>query len=161
MPGRRHGQKRRPQIRVAAVIVRKGEILLARHERNGKRYWVLPGGGVEYGESLEEALAREIFEEAHFKIRVGRMLFLYDSIRYDGRRHVVNICFAARITGGALKVGREGRLVDIRFVPLKRLSRIRVCPNLSQEILRQIRKADPAYLGCSSGDDNVLRQNSS
>ncbi|HNR34384.1 MAG TPA: NUDIX hydrolase [Candidatus Hydrogenedentes bacterium] len=156
MPGRRRGQKRRPQIRVAAVIIRKGEILLARHERNGKRYWVLPGGGVEYGESLEEALAREILEETHFKIRVGRLLFLFDSIRYDGRRHVVNICFRARITGGRLKVGREGRLVDVRFVPLKRLSRIRVCPDLSREILRQLRKASPAYLGCASGNDNIL-----
>lgn len=158
MPGRRHGQKRRPQIRVAAVIVRKGEILLARHERDGKRYWVLPGGGVEYGETLEEALAREILEETHFKVRVGRLLFLYDTVRYDGRRHVVNICFRARITSGALKVGREGRLVDIRFVPLKRLSRIKICPDLSREILRQLREASPAYLGCPFGDDNALRQ---
>jgi 8-oxo-dGTP diphosphatase len=147
MAGNRRAEKRRPQIRVAAVIVRDDEILLARHERNGKRYWVLPGGGVEYGETLEEALVRELMEESGFEIRVGPIRLIHDSIRPDGRRHVVNICFTAKIVAGKLKVGREGRLIDVRFVPLKRLPRIKLCPDVASQILKSARKSKAAYLG--------------
>ncbi|WP_433299538.1 NUDIX domain-containing protein [Actinoplanes sp. CA-030573] len=52
--------------RAAAVIVRDGRVLMV-HERSrrsgGGEWWTLPGGGVEPGETLEQALAREVFEE--------------------------------------------------------------------------------------------------
>ena len=52
-----------PRIRVSAILRWNGRILLARHEKPGKEYWLLPGGGVKAGESLLEALVRELREE--------------------------------------------------------------------------------------------------
>ncbi|MFP4173447.1 MAG: NUDIX domain-containing protein, partial [Candidatus Hydrogenedentota bacterium] len=60
-----------PRIRVAAIAVRDGAILLVRHEKHGERYWLLPGGGVDFGETLTEALAREVREETGLAIEVG------------------------------------------------------------------------------------------
>ena len=52
-----------PRIRVSAILRWKGRVLLCRHEKPGKEYWLLPGGGVNPGESLIDALRRELAEE--------------------------------------------------------------------------------------------------
>ena len=52
-----------PRIRVSAILSWKGRVLLCRHEKPGKEYWLLPGGGVNGGESLVDALHRELAEE--------------------------------------------------------------------------------------------------
>src|SRR5262249_32257432 len=46
-----------------AAILRKGAILMVRHEHDGRNYWTLPGGGVEPGETQEQAVLREVREE--------------------------------------------------------------------------------------------------
>ena len=52
-----------PRVRVSAILRWKGRVLLCRHEKPGKEYWLLPGGGVNGGESLVDALHRELAEE--------------------------------------------------------------------------------------------------
>ncbi|HWC32752.1 MAG TPA: NUDIX domain-containing protein, partial [Actinomycetota bacterium] len=52
-----------PRIRVAAMLRREGRILLCRQEKNGREYWLLPGGGVNAGETLVDAVQRELGEE--------------------------------------------------------------------------------------------------
>jgi len=52
-----------PRIRVSAVLRREGRILLIRQEKPGREYWLLPGGGVNMGETLLQAVQRELSEE--------------------------------------------------------------------------------------------------
>jgi 8-oxo-dGTP diphosphatase len=61
--------------RVCAAIIRNAQILMVRHEHDGRNYWTLPGGGVEPGEPLEEAVLREVVEETHLFGIVDRFLF--------------------------------------------------------------------------------------
>ena len=51
------------RIRVSAILIKDGKILLIAHKKNNDVYWLLPGGGVNFGESLKHALKREIKEE--------------------------------------------------------------------------------------------------
>jgi len=61
----------RPQLAVSAVIFRDGKVLLVRRARSpGKGFYSLPGGRVEHGESLHEALAREVDEETGLRIDI-------------------------------------------------------------------------------------------
>ena len=62
-------------MRVAAIIIKDNKILLIHRIKNSQEYYVFPGGGVKEGESLEEALAREIKEELTLDIKVFKQIF--------------------------------------------------------------------------------------
>ncbi len=62
----------------AAVYDEKGHILLVR-SATGRKAWSLPGGGMERGESPDEALRREVEEEAGYAVRTGRLIGVYST----------------------------------------------------------------------------------
>ena len=80
-----------PQVRVAAVIARRGQILVVEHRKGEQRYWVLPGGRLEGGETLRAALERELREELSLKAEVGPLLAIYETLAPE--RHTVNLAF--------------------------------------------------------------------
>src|SRR5919106_459751 len=92
-----------PRIRVSAILRWRGRVLLCRHEKGGREVWLLPGGGVKTGESLVDALDRELVEEVGIEPpSVEGPVALVDSIapeRLLPGKHVVHIIFAADLDG--------------------------------------------------------------
>ncbi len=68
------------RIRSAGVVIKDGKVLLI-HRINQKDYFVFPGGGVEEGETIEEAAIREVKEETSIEVKVNRLLYhnVYDN----------------------------------------------------------------------------------
>src|SRR5262249_11551525 len=88
-----------PRIRVSAILRWQGRVLLVRHEKGGREVWLLPGGGVQSGESLVDALHRELGEEVGIddELPVEGPVAIVDSIspeRTFAPKHVVHIIFA-------------------------------------------------------------------
>jgi len=76
----------------------KDGIVLIRR-KNPPFGWALPGGFVEYGESLEEAAVREAREETSLKIKLLRQLHTYSDPRRDPRSHTISTVYIARAKG--------------------------------------------------------------
>lgn len=76
----------RTNKRVGALLRRGEEILLIHRFKNGVEYWVLPGGGVESEETIEEALVREVMEETSLMANEFKLLGEHD--REDGGKHI-------------------------------------------------------------------------
>ena len=98
----------RPVVGVGAVVLDSDRVLLVkRGQAPLKGHWSLPGGAVEIGETLEQAVAREVLEETGITIEVGPIVEVLDRISRDleGRveHHFVLIDFVARPVGGALE----------------------------------------------------------
>ena len=101
-----------PRVRVAALILLDGKVVLVRHRALNSSYHLLPGGGVDYRETLESALVREVAEETGLQVEVGRPLLINDTIDPAGCRHVVNITFFATVIGGEITESPQDRRVE-------------------------------------------------
>ncbi len=87
------------EIRLEAVIINsENKLLLALHLKNGKSYWVLPGGHLKFGEKLEDGLKRELSEELGLtSVRINELLFLDEFIDSEDKRHIVKAGFQTEI----------------------------------------------------------------
>jgi len=88
---------------VAAVIEQDGKVLLVRRpEGTGLNCWQLPGGAVRFGESLQEALRRELKESLGVEAAVRSLtpVFVTQTVLPAESRHVICLLYRAEITGG-------------------------------------------------------------
>ena len=112
---------RNPQLTVDAVIKKNQKIVLIKRKQEPYRgQYALPGGFVEYGETVEAALRREVFEETGLVVKIKSLVGVYSDPDRDPRGHVVSIAFAADVVGGALAAGSDASdamLWDIADLP--------------------------------------------
>jgi ADP-ribose pyrophosphatase YjhB (NUDIX family) len=142
-----------PRIRVSAILRRESRILLVRQEKRGREYWLLPGGGVGVGETLLQALKRELAEEVGIaeEVPFEGPVALADSISPPGwpAKHVVHIVFAGHLGDRSLErvtssddAVRNHRLFDVEELPV-----LAVHPPI-QRFLARWQPGDPTvYLG--------------
>lgn len=102
----------RPVVGVGAVVLVDGQVVLVRRAHEPlKGQWNLPGGGVELGETLREACAREVREETGLDVEVGPVVEVFDRIMLDGgggvQYHFVLVDYLCRPAGGALRCGTD------------------------------------------------------
>ena len=110
----------------AVIFNDLGEVLLERRSDNG--FWGLPGGAVEIGESVEEAIIREVFEETGLRVTVERLIGIYSNPNHytiasypDGMlvQHVTT-AFVCRRNGGELRISEESTDIgyfDVEAMP--------------------------------------------
>jgi 8-oxo-dGTP diphosphatase len=99
---------RNPALAVDVVVIESKKILLVkRGQPPHQGEWALPGGFVEYGETLEAAAKREVQEETGIAIDLGAILGAYSDPERDPRGHTVSVVFVGKMIGGQLQGGDD------------------------------------------------------
>lgn len=126
-----------PFIGVGAIIVQQGRVLLVRRGQApllGE--WSLPGGVLECGETLREAVVREAREETGLSVETGELLGVYERVTRsdDGRvrYHYVLIDFLCRSTGGELQAASDA--ADVRWFTPEELDGLNL-PRDTREVI--------------------------
>jgi 8-oxo-dGTP diphosphatase len=138
----------RPYLAVSAAIIRDGKVLVVRRARKpALGIYTLPGGGVETGETLVQAVMREVREETSLTIEPVALAGHREAIVRDAQgrieRHFVILCFAARWLSGEPVLNEE--LDDARWLAPAELSALRTTEGLAEIVAAAIeRLARPA-----------------
>lgn len=73
-----------PMVAVGGVVFREGRVLLVRRDKApAQGQWAIPGGSVELGESLAQAVQRELLEETGLIVRAGEPCYIFEAVRED------------------------------------------------------------------------------
>jgi 8-oxo-dGTP diphosphatase len=143
----------RPIVGVAAVVIEDDRVVLVRRGRPpAYGEWTLPGGAVESGETLEDAVIREVAEEIGLKVEVVEVVAVLDRIFWDQegevQYHYVLIDFLCRKTGGKLQASSDA--ISCSQVPFSALAQYK----LSRETKGVIRRA---YQRVNGGSPHFYR----
>ena len=93
-----------PKVAVICIVPREGKVLMIRRATNlGYGLWGLPGGYVDRGEVVEQAAAREVWEETGLRVETGDLIGLFS----EPGNPVIVVAYAAQETGGTLAAGPE------------------------------------------------------
>ena len=141
-----------------AIIIREGRLLAIRNIDSEGDWYILPGGGQRFGETLGEALKRECLEEAGVSVSVGRLRLVreylgknHEFFDHDGEAHQVEFMFECEIVGEYSP--RDGHLPDqyqtgVDWLPLAELEKHRLYPKVLTGILKdEFPSSTPLYLG--------------
>jgi 8-oxo-dGTP diphosphatase len=123
-----------PQLAVSAAIFRSGKILLVRRARSpAKGFYSLPGGRVEFGETLHAALNREVAEETGLKIGIIGLAGWREVVPgAAGGGHYLIMSFAARWTDGEVTLNDE--LDDYRWLAPDETGELKLTIGLTEVI---------------------------
>ena len=128
------------RIRAVAVVLRKGNLLVMHRRRGGREYAVLPGGGIEEGESVQDAVLRELREETGLRGRLGALLPV--PIEPDAPALYLTV----HVDGTALELGGpERERIDpendyrLAWVPLAEVDALDLMPGTAREAVRAAR----------------------
>jgi len=120
------------------VLDEENRILMVKHVHPERTVWMVPGGGIEEGESSAQAAVREVWEETGLEVEITCLVWHVEEVSERGQRFV-NF-FRATVTGGQMKLGHDPELgdseqvlADIRFMSREEVAALE---NLYPEFLR-------------------------
>jgi len=133
----------RPYLAVSAAIIRDGKVLVVRRARKpALGIYTLPGGGVETGETLMQAVTREVREETSLVVEPVALAGHREAIAHDAQgrveRHFVILCFAARWLSGEPVLNEE--LDDARWLDPAELSGLHTTEGLADIVAAAVER---------------------
>lgn len=124
-------ERRGPRLGVGAIAVRDEHLLMVRRGREpGLGLWSLPGGHVEVGEYLSDALAREVKEETGLEVRVGGLAGILEVV---GNPHLVVLDFTVEVTGD-IEPRAGGDAMEARWVPVEDVPALECTPRFVETL---------------------------
>mgnify|MGYP001573209316 CR=1 FL=1 len=122
-------------VRISGIVFNKGKIALVKHKNsyNGT-YYLLPGGGLERDETIEECVAREVKEEIGLDVEVKNLAYYEDVVSKDD--HTLHLVFRCEIIGGKVEnLDPDKKVKEIVFLSEEKFKEVKFFPKKLKEKL--------------------------
>ncbi len=115
-----------PRLVVSALIKKGSKYLLIKEKLEDKQdYWIIPGGGVDFGESLEKALVREIKEELGLKVKIVKFLKFHQAIVPKYHYHTIIFFYLAKSLDDKIKLG-ESKILAAKYFSKSEMKKLKL-----------------------------------
>ncbi|MEM0467546.1 MAG: NUDIX hydrolase [Candidatus Thermoplasmatota archaeon] len=116
-------QYQNPRITADGILIKNQEVLLIKRKNTPfQGFWALPGGFVEYGETTEQAVIREVLEETGLQTKIFCLVGVYSDPKRDPRGHTITIAYALEYLRGTLRPNDDA--TEVHFFPLTSLPKL-------------------------------------
>lgn len=127
------------RVSARVLIIDSGKILLIKRFKHGRLYYVIPGGGVEKGESPKDAAIREAKEETNLDVEIGNILFRNEDELSIGLFFLASsFSGVPKFIGPELRRASEQNSYDLEWKKLNMLSELDVIPSMVKELLQSL-----------------------
>ena len=135
------------RIRVSVLAKREdGKVCFVRHLKNGKRYWLLPGGGQDAFEKAQETAARELPEELRISCRSFRLLFVREAMSKEENRHIQFMVFEGIDPDFTnIQVGIDKRVEGYDFFDANEIAQKTIYPAMKDDIITFAEGKSPEF----------------
>ena len=139
-----------------AIIIKDGKLLTTKNQSRTGIFYILPGGGQEFGETLHETLKRECCEEIGCNVEVGELLWIreYRGWRHEfgEGQHAIEFMFRCSLKSGIdEKVASEPDTyqIGVEWIKIEEIAKYRFYPQVLKPLIKSINKnkTSPSYLG--------------
>ncbi len=137
------------KVRPSAIIIKNDCILTLRYNYQSTDVFALPGGNPDPGETLVEALSRELREELGVEVKIGDLIVCGDVIWNEIQKETHHTVFMAEIFAGIPELNsNETTALAIEWLPINSLSNFLLYPNFGRELTESIKnKIHLGYIG--------------
>jgi ADP-ribose pyrophosphatase YjhB (NUDIX family) len=114
----------KPRLTSAVLVVHDGKYLLAkRNKENYNDYWVIPGGGVRFGETLKDAAIREIKEETNLEVEIIKQIGYKEIINVPGNYHSIVFFYLAKPK--SMDIDAKDDVSSAKFFKIEEIKRLK------------------------------------
>jgi len=128
-------------IRPATITIKENKVLLVRSQYEDKEFFLFPGGGLKFGETLEEGAVRETFEETGIKVRIKRLIHINEYIyKKDWTKRSIIIFFLAEPINDNrinIQIDDNGKIKEALWVDIEKLDKIDLRPKIIAQTLKE------------------------
>ena len=132
------------EVCIRAIILSKNKILACWSKE--KRYYFFPGGHINFEESAEQALKRELKEELHISVRNPEFIGTVENIYVEDRQkhHEINLVFSAKVD--KIKIDSKENHIGFELIDTKKFSKTKIYPvALKKAILKWLKDKKPFW----------------
>ncbi len=120
---------KKPRVTSAVLVVQDGRCLLAeRNKENDRGYWVIPGGGVEFGETIQDAAIREIKEETNLDVEIIKLIGYKEIIYLPGDYHSVVFFHLAKPKH--MNIEAKGDVSSAKFFDIEEIKQLKIAESV-------------------------------
>ncbi len=127
---------KKPRVTSAVLVVHDGKCLLAeRNKENYKGYWVIPGGGVKFGETIQDAAIREIKEETNLDVEIIKLIGYKEIINVSGDYHSIVFFYLAKPKH--MNIEAKEDISSAKFFSLEEIKQLKIIES-AEQVLKEV-----------------------